>query len=328
MPAAKMNEKQLRNRRQRIIQETAKEQEEIKKVTNIAKQSNRQASNYFLKLYLVLGTAVVVTIVAALNYTQPKLFKRRKTSPPYYFTTLYPPGMDIDKELPRFFRSYSVATPQNKAARVAMKRVVQSRHNLQRGNGNIQVFLKSWDETHIEMLQERTFCGTDWKVAYDKASPSRQESLLLWCLLATRVTDGIFLESVDMLQSALILARQRGIVVRSTETGYSTSYYVHPRRDSNELSSPLARVPSKLLQWMLANPEDFMENEQEAQDLLEEHLYRLVQEEEGSEYMVLDQVCQTDRPRRSVARECQGDSCCYFVVPDSYGGNLDSNAEV
>jgi hypothetical protein len=322
-----MSPSQLRQRRARIIRDKAKEQKEEKVFRDMASKSSSQTSVYMIRLYVVIGTAMVVTIIAALNYSRPSfLYKRRKKQPPYYLATMYPPKMIVERDLPRFFRTYSIATPQNKVARMAVRRVASSRKALKTGNGNLQLLLKAWDASNIDHLLQRDICGPDFSQAYHSGSQERQEDLVMWCLLTTRIAEGFFLESVDMIESALIVARRRGMIVKSSssDSGVLNAYYLHPR-NLLESNDSMAIVPSKVMIWLLANPEDVLSNPSESRRMLQEHIYELVSSDEiKGNYMVLEEVCQPDPPKRVIGKQCASNrsDCCYFVVPEAEGGRF------
>ena len=106
------------------------------------------------QLYLVIGTAIIITTCKALNYSRPRFlnkpFKRSKPIPPYFFATMYPPSAVVERDLPRFFWTYSIATPQNKAARKAVRKIVASRRALK--EPNVKVLLKAWDTFNVRQL--------------------------------------------------------------------------------------------------------------------------------------------------------------------------------
>jgi hypothetical protein len=325
-----LNPKQLRNRRSRILHDQAKEYREEKRVRAVAGESTKQSSAYLVRLYIVIGTAIIVTICAGLNYSRPSFIsKPRKKQPSYHLATMYPPNVVVERDLPRFFRTYTIATPQNKEARRAAKRIAASRLAARKGNGNIRVILKAWDSSNIEQLLRRQICGADFSQAYDStSSQERKEDMVMWCLLAIKNVEGFFLESVDILESALIAARRRGMVVRSSSSDSKllNAYYLHPR--NLEYESTKAILPSKVLAWILSNPEDVVPSIAEYRRMLQEYLHELVHSEGNDDkYMVLDEVCQPYPPKRAIFKQCgvdvfRPDACCYFVIPESEGGRF------
>jgi hypothetical protein len=239
---------------------------------------------------------------------------------------MYPPNVVTERDLPRFFRTYTIATPENKEARMAAKRIAASRRAVKKGNGNIRVILKAWDSSNIEQLMQRQICGADFAQAYHyTSSQERKEDLVMWCLLATKVVEGFFLESVDMLESALIVARRRGIVVKSSssDSNVLNSYYLHPR--NLEYETTKAILPSKVFAWILANTEDVVPSTAEYRRMLQEYIHELVHSEGNIDnYMVLEEVCQPYPPKRSIGKQYGVDvfrpnDCCYFVIPESEG---------
>ena len=320
--------RQLRNRRQRIIRDQVQEHREEKKIRALAAEANTQSSAFMVKFYIVVGMAILVTILALLHHLKPNFLYKQRTAKqrPYHLSTMYPPNVVAERDLPRFFRSYTIATPQNKEARMAAVKISASRKALKEGNGNLKVVLKAWDASNIDQLLEHGACGVDFHQAYESASSvERKEDLLMWCLLTTRYAEGFFLESVEMLQSAFIKARRRGMVVKSSDSGLSNAYYLHPRNLGYD--STFAVLPSKVLTWILANSEDVVPSTEEYRRMLREYIDALVHSEGNEDkYMILEEVCQPYEPPRSIGKRCGIDDCCYFVVPDSEGGNFERDS--
>lgn len=325
-----MSAKQLRQRRNRIIQDKMAETRDLDEIKDLTQKSDQIRAHYMTKLYIVVFTAFVVTLMAATNFMKPAfLYKRRKNQPPMHLATLYPPEVVLERDLPRFFRSYTIATPTNRFARKAQVRIVNSRGALKHGTGTLPVLLRAWDETDINLLRERDFCGKDFEAAFVEGSQERQGDLVLWCLLATRVVEGSFLESVEMTNNAFITARKRGMIVQRQRdvddapdrATISNAYYLHPRLPGEE-HLPMAPLPSKVLKWLFAHPEASLSDPKLA---LQDLLYQLTSSEENrGRYMILDEVCQGTRPKRSIGEQCsKTGECCYFVVPQREGGKFD-----
>ena len=327
---------QLRNRRARILRDKTKEKREEEIFNDRARKSNKSASTYMKRLYIVIGTAIIVTICAGLNYTRPPFLfgKKGKKQRAYYLATMYPPNVLLERDLPLFFLTYSIATPENKEARKAAKRIAASRKAVKAGNGNLRVLLKAWDSSHVQKLLDRQICGMEFNQAYlSTKSQERRDDLIMWCLLATEVVEGFFLESVDMLESSFILARQRGIVIQSASSDkrISTAYYLHPR--NLEVESSMATLPAEVLTWILANPEEVVPNLSEYRQMLQEYIHEAVFSERGTDnYLVLEEICQQTLPKRAIAQQCgvnggPTEGCCYFVVPESEGGAFSDSSD-
>ena len=84
-PNAPLNPQQLRKLPASILRDQARktrEQREEDSIKDQVSKANKQSSSFMLQLYLVIGTAIIITICAGLNYTRPrflnKLFKRSK----------------------------------------------------------------------------------------------------------------------------------------------------------------------------------------------------------------------------------------------------------
>jgi hypothetical protein len=238
----------------------------------------------------------------------------------------------VERDLPRFFRTYSIATPGNKEARRAVRKMVASRNAMRKGLGNLKVLLKAWDGSNINRLLERNICGADFKQAYYATTThERQADLVMWCLLATRVSEGVFLETVQMTDSPFVFAKRRGIIVQSTSTDrVSNAFYLHPRNLSYD--STMAVLPSKVLSWILANPEEVVPDLIEYRQMLQAYIYELVHSDgnDDNKYLILEEVCQQTPPKRAIGKVCSNsntntnndDRCCYFVLPESEGGRF------
>jgi hypothetical protein len=331
-------QQELRQRRARIIRETRQHREEDKRVKDFVTQSTKQSSAHFMQMFLVVVTALLIFISVLLQYTKPQFFQRlfrRRNVPPFYIATKYPNSVILDRDLPRFYQAYSIATPDNVEAQEAVKKVVRSRTQIKRRLGNLKAIVKAWDIANIQNLVQRGLCGDDFTQAYQGGSDLRKDTLLMWCLVATRVVEGYFYDTVEMIDSALFLTRKRGMVVKRRQpTGLemdghggalSTSFYLHPRHNNTLIEW----IPSKALAMAISTPENDVASPLEAREMLERYLFDLVISQGNEEdYLVLDEVCQRDQPDRAIGMDCPNGSdsdCCFFVVPERYGGRFQVN---
>lgn len=67
------------------------------------------------------------------------------------------------------------------------------------------------------------YCGSDFSQVYPNSTEERKNDMVMWCLLATKVVEGFFLESVQLMDSALILAKGRGMVVKASSSSSGCS---------------------------------------------------------------------------------------------------------
>jgi hypothetical protein len=333
--ALTMNPQQLRRRRARIIQDKIQEEDTMKELENIALTG--QTKHYTIQTVIVIVTALVVFLGTAFRYGQlDGLYRMMGWSnalyPTFHLATHYPKDVIMERDLPRFFQTYSIVTPDNEIARKAVEKVIRSRTNLKRRAGSVTSILKVWDEMNIQLLLSRGLCGAEFEKAYNVGSDVRKNDLLMWCLLATRIVEGYFMESVEMIDSALFLTRKRGMVVRKLPgsvpggDALSTSYYLHPRTNN----TAVGWIPAKALAWITANPEDRLGTPKEARYLFRRYLNELVITQGNQEdYLVLDEVCLDERPPRAIAIDCpdgEDKDCCYFVLPEKYGGDFDHDS--
>lgn len=315
---------QLRQRRARFLRDHATEVKQKRHLNQSITKNTSNTSAYFLKLYVVVGLAIIFTFAAFLNHTRPRfLFGKKIKRIPFRLVSVYPPGMKIESELPRFFRSYSIATPQNEDARKAVIKNVKSRNVLKRRSGSFKTILKTWDASSVNMLLDRGICGTDFQVAYESSSDERRSDLIMWCLMSVTRSEGFFSSTIEITESPLLLTKGRGIVVKaaSSPSSLSLDFYLHPRNVTYE--EDMAIVPSKLLSWMLDGNEQEMQLYGQYREKAEGYLYNLVFADAREEnYMILQEVCQLQRPARTMAANCKDGSCCYVVVPEIYGGTM------
>lgn len=329
------DERELRQRRSRIINETAHQRQEERRVKEYLKQNTGKSSAQFVQLFMVVITALIISVSAVMQYAKPQFFQRlfkRRNVPPFYLATKYPNSVILDRDLPRFYQTFSIATPDNVDAQEAVRKVIRSRTQLKHRLGNTKAIVKAWDVANIQGLVRRGLCGDDFAQAYERGSDQRKDDLVMWCLVATRIVEGYFHETVEMIDSALFLTRKRGIVVQKSQpagtdrdgqgSALSTSFYLHPRHNNTLLEW----IPSKTLAMAITTPEEAFASPYEAREMLERYLYDLVITQGNEEdYLVLDEICQQERPDRAIGMDCApGDSgdCCFFVVPEKYGGRF------
>lgn len=335
-----LNLRQLRQRRVRIVKDKAREGRENEEIRILVKKAQSQTSQAFHIFTLVL-TAVIVSVGAGVEYFHPGFFRKiilgkGGNIPTFYLATQYPPEVIVERDLPRFFRTYSIATHDNEFAQDAVRKVQRSRTQLKRRAGIITTVLRAWDDSNVMGLLRRGICGPDWESAYHDGSQMRKNDLLMWCLLASRITEGFFQESVEFLDSPLFLLRKRGMVVQKSEPSSSSSgveesplsgalsnlYYLHPRTNTTAVEW----IPAKALAWLISNSEENLGGALEARRMLEHLLYDLtIQQGNEDDFVVMEEVCQHDRPERAIAMDCPKEetaTCCYFVLPKKYGGKL------
>lgn len=318
----------LRQRRAQIIQDKQEEQR-IQRIIQSNIKGNPHSS-HTLKTIVIVFTAIVCTIGAFIHSQNPNFFKQfsKKPIPTFQMATRYPAGVVLERDLPRFFRQYTIATPENAKARQAVQKMLQSREQLRARAGRIKTILKAWDDSNVNRLLDQGICGQEFEVAYQKASQPRKDDLLMWCLIASRITEGFFKESLEIIDSPLFLTRKRGIVIKrqppaGVEDGHgalSTSFYLHPRKND---STDINMIPTKILSMLISAPEKELDDN--VQDVIERMLYDLIVTQGNDDgFVILEEVCQEIRPERSVAFESvNSDDGCFAVVPRRYGGNFD-----
>lgn len=149
---------------------------------------------------------------------------------------------------------------------------------------------------------------------------------LAWCLLSVTKTEGYFLNSVELLESPLLLTKGRGIVVRSAARPFSLSIdmYLHPRNMTQEGGSKenanMSILPAQLLARMLDSSES--ESYAAYREQIEQYFHDIIFSNSNEDnFVVLEEVCpQIERPRRAISKKCEAQSCCFIVVPEEYEG--------
>jgi hypothetical protein len=328
-PSKDLSSSQLRNRRNQIIRDKAQEDHDHRVFNDhVTHAVTSQSKTLLVRLYVVVGTALIVTVVAGLNQFRPRFLFNRKKSRPFYLGTLYPTNVVLERDLPLFFRTFSIATPENKAARLAVKKVAKSRSNLK--EPGTKVILKAWDEFHIRRLMQRNTCGEEFAEAYTLASTNfeRQQDLLMWCLLAARVVEGFFSNDVDVMESPIVFKKNRGVIaLKPEQPRISSSFFVVPR--STKEATMVSMLPYNVFMWVVANDEANYESRDQYQQALEEFIYEQVAIEGMDQFMALDMDCENPDSKRTIARHCKAiaankdtSRCCEFLLPRSEGGNL------
>jgi hypothetical protein len=325
--------KELRRHRARMLRDKAKESQEKRQIHGSLVKTSEKMSVYFLKLYIVVGTAIIVTLFAILNHVRPKFLFGDKTAKkirPFRLSSIYPPEIVPDRDLPRFFRTYSIATPDNIDARSAMVKAIHSRKALRQSGATFKVYVRTWDSTDVTLLLDRGVCGDDFGPVYYSSSDERKNDLVMWCFLGEHVAEGFYLNNMEFVDSPLSLTQGKGIVIKSVaspEKSLSNSFYLHPR-DLMKEEQNMSIIPSKVLTWMLDHPETEHDTYKEYRQKLSEYLHDLIFDGEGTEdhFMILDEICQPFMPLRTVAKACEEDSCCYIVVPEQYGGFMNEES--
>ena len=115
------------------------------------------------------------------------------------------------------------------------------------------------------------------------------------------------------------MRRQPSAGVSDGNVSLSTSFYLHPRSYN---SSAINWAPSKILGMLISDGDQ--DADMDGQEKIERMLYELVVTEgHENEFLILDEICQTMRPERSIAFESGKNSGpCYFVMPEKYGGRF------
>ena len=317
---------QIRQRR-RFLKSSHEEEAKNQQIKMAVKQWNSPGNMYFLKLYLVISAALICTVAAVVTHYKPDLIptllgKKTMKEKPFKIASVFPPNIILNRDLPRFFRSYSIATQDNQAARIAASRSAKTRIALRKVPGsNFKVYFRTYDDYAVRHLLEGRGCGHQFNPVYDSSSDERKSDLIMWCLLGTNAVEGFLQNSVQIVKSPLSMTKGRGIVVRPSsnpDKALSSLFYLHPR-NLTQKEPIINRIASRVLTWILSHPETDAANYDEYREMMQAYIHELVHSEgEEENYIFLDEVCQPYRPPRTVAENCEGEICCYFVLPDTH----------
>ena len=128
----------------------------------------------------------------------------------------------------------------------------------------------------------------------------------------------------------MVVKKQSSLGGNDGHGALSASFYLHPRLNN----SSLEWIPSRALAMTISTAEEDKLDPVVAKETLENYLYELIiQENEGDSFLILDEVCQREQPERAIGVDCSqngengGEECCYFVVPEHYGGRFKLNED-
>jgi hypothetical protein len=74
--------------------------------------------------------------------------------------------------------------------------------------------------------------------------------------------------------------------------------------------STMVVLPSKLLTWILANPEEVVPDLVKYRQMLQAYIYEQVHSDgdDDNKYLILEEVCQQTPPKRAIGKVCNNNN--------------------
>jgi hypothetical protein len=341
------------SKQQRLLRDMAAQNEAESEERAVLERYQNQAyassmKNYMRSLFLlavvgIIGFGYVMYAYPTLIFPQrsARLVDRR-------IMTIYPAALHIKRDLPRFFDSYAIVTPENLPARRAVRQVAAIRRIVvDSGRFNQKLKLQAWEhEDFTRQLPGKSldsFCGAGFKNQYrlqqkqqqdqveasiDVDDRTRIDDLMYWCLMQSGQHDGFVRWNVTV--EASLTRGMQGVAGVYTDaiTGklkVRPSFLFlpirAPKKDDQDVGLS-TEVPFKIMKWLL-DPANF----QYTQEDYEKALYKFIKEE-ADRWVLLHAACTgsergtLDTTTRRVVSECHDSSatgdeetCCSIYDP-------------
>lgn len=321
--------KKVLSKQQRMLQQIKEERNrEREKEIMEYNHSNWSFDSGSILLCLKISW-VVITIVGLLFYFYgPDLegyFKKKPILVNRGIMTVYPETIPVRKDLPLFFRFYSLATPENQAAREANRHVAQHRQVLQDpGPFDQHIFLHAWEHEDFAQQIDRAnitmddFCGDGFQDNYQGASGTisakKRDDLLIWCLLARGNHDGYVKFQTETIRSGITRGRT-GVAIRYLHQKriHSDSLLLLPIHDMKDVKhrrdkklEPSTMVGFAALGWLRVHG-GLEENEYTQR--FEEFLFECIEREQGR-WQIWNLACSPeDQNRLNDTEQLMGTIC-------------------
>ena len=291
-----------------------------------------------------LRTMLLILFVGGINlYLFPPPFLRKwwrpkPSLPPRSLITVYPPHVNIKRDLPRFFHEYSLATIDNAPARQAMRHVVQTLRPMATNEGSRfaqKISLWPWDVTQFRhQLANRDaldqYCGAGTDVLY-QTRPELHADIVLWCLLGTAHDHGFVRYEVQNVYGSLARGI-KGVAVRydgHANRAMARSLLLLPFHRVKDLKKnqplpPSTKVATRTLAWLRQNA-PLIADEEELYIAMEEYLYYIIAQEEAKWHWLaaactaVEREARQDDPRVASMctkeQEAAGEDCSVIYDP-------------
>lgn len=286
----------LRSRQQRqrraIVHHEQEERQMMERISKVQHASNRMLDKIFGCIVIVLFIAVFLLIFI----TRPNLLPwNRKPVPKCVLVSFFPPFVNRKHDLPHVVGSYSIVTSSNLKTRQAIQYALQQRKTLRSPALKLVWFLWEQEQADRFIQNDANICRDDFHDAYRHASPALlvQHDMILWCLLSLGRVHGRVEYGIDFTRQLYPYYRHMA-VRRVGEDRIVPSILISHANSS---------VPSAMLEWAIEYTTaiavvDEEWNESIYRRAMEEHLFRLIQEDTSVDWYLLNAVCE-DEQRRS-----------------------------
>lgn len=273
----------LRQRQRREIKKS--EQDDTNQIKRISAVS-KKASGVMLKLHAGLLLFLVIMVTTVISWFRPSLMPwNAKPVPKLVLASFFPLYVNTRRDLPLVVGSYAICTPANLITRQAIQYTIQQRQNLY--SQQLKVIWRVWEQERADQLvmnQATDLCGDGFLEMYEHSPLELQHDLILWCLLRKGTVDGLVEYGMDFDRS--LPPQYRNLAVqRVGQERIATSLLV-------SYPTSVSRVPSNMLTWLM----EYAESLGDWDELIyrqdsEEHLFKLIKEEDSVHWTLYDAVC-------------------------------------
>jgi hypothetical protein len=273
----------LRQRQRREIKKS--EQDDTNQTKRISAVS-KKASGVMQKMYagLLLFFAIIVTAVT--SWVRPSLMPwNAKPVPKLVLASFFPLYVNKRRDLPLVVGSYAICTPANLKTRQAIQYTIQQRQKLY--SQQLKVIWRVWEQERADQLvmnHATNLCGDDFLERHEYSPLELQRDQILWCLLKRGTVDGLVEYGMHFDRS--LPPQHRNLAVqRVGQERIATSLLV-------SYPTSVSRVPSKMLTWLMNYAESLGDwDESIYRQDSEEHLFKLIKEEDSVDWTLYDAVC-------------------------------------
>ena len=252
---------------------------------------------------------------------------------------LIPPAhVSVKRMLPRVYRNYAVATPENAAARRVVRETAALRkfatHSGPYYRQHIALHTVEHEEVQAQLPTDQdkdAVCGSGFARAYSTKNAAARDHLVLFCLLALGTHDGYILWNTTL--TASLTRGTQGVVAKYVNQNrvhssllllpiLSRERVAKKQQQANDAVQPSTLLPLPTLEWLIRRVTGDNSQTDYVRDL-EEFLYARISQEPN--WVWLNAACSSaDRARleaqqqRRIGTTCSEDDmeeCCSFYDP-------------
>jgi hypothetical protein len=274
--------RQRQRQRREILDYEIQEKKNDKRIS----AASKGASGVVLKVYAGLLLFLIFMVMSVISWFRPFLLPwNAKPVPKLVLASFFPPFVNKRRDLPTVVGSYAICTPTNLKTRQAIQYTIQQRRNLY--SRQLKVIWFVWEQERADqfvMNRATNLCGDGFLEIYEYSPLELQHDLMLWCLLREGSVDGLVEYGMDFDRS--LPPQYRNLVVqRVGEERILPSLLV-------SYPTSVSRVPSNMLTWLMEYAESLGDwDESKYRQDSEEHLFKLIKEEESVAWTLYDAVC-------------------------------------